>query len=269
LGTTFVYSDGSWEIVTDSTPHQVTWRDHRGNVYNGSPDFTYRPANWQSRDREVSRRFAARDDLIVDGDTSLWPLKTGKTASFTELVISRKIGEPEKSYRRSWTCTVVGPERVAVMAGEFDTWKIACERYNNYQNRSKAKVREIRTWYYAPEVKHYVLAERQFVAGKPDRRLELLAVLPPADGFSSSAQIKMHQAFQKALESKKSGETIAWSTPGAAWSGKITPTATFKTPDGRFSRQYVQTVKFGSEERIYFGIAIRNSEGEWAIPRRQ
>lgn len=268
-GTTFVYSDGSWEIVTDSTLNQVTWRDHRGNVYKGSPDFTYRPANWQSVDREVSRRFSPRGDFVVDEDTSLWPLKSGKTASFTELVISRKSGEPENSYRRSWTCTVAGPERVAVMAGEFDTWKIACERYNNYQNRSKSKLREIRTWNYAPEINHYVLAEKQFFDGKPDRRLELLAVLPPGDGLPSSVQAKILQTFQKALEFKKSGETIGWSTPGAAWSGKMTPTATFKLPDGRFGRQYVQTVKFRDEERTYYGIAFRNSEGAWEIPRRQ
>ena len=165
---------------------------------------------------------------------------------------------------------VVGPERVAVMAGKFDTWKIACRRYNkNYQNRSKVKLREIRTWNYAPEINHYVLTEKQFFTGKPNRRLELLAVLPAADGFPSSAQVKMHQTFQKALESQKSGDTIGWSTRGAIWSGKITPTATFKLPDGRFSRQYVQTVKSGDEERTYYGMAFRNSEGKWEIPRRQ
>ena len=268
-GTTFVYSDGSWEVVTDSTPHQVTWRDHRGNVYEGSPDFTYSPENWRSADRKVSRRFTSRGNFMVGEVTSLWPLKKGKKAVITEFVISRKNGAPEKSYRRSWTCMVVGPEQVTVMAGEFYTWKIACRRYNNYQNLSKAKLREIRTWNYAPEINHYVLAQKQFFTGKADRRLELLAVLPTADGLPSSAQVKMQETFQKALEFQKSGDTIGWSTRGASLSGKITPTATFRLPDGRFSRQYVQTVKFGDEERTYYGLAIRNSEGNWEIPRRQ
>ena len=100
LGATFVYSDGSWATVSDITPDRVTWQNHRGNVYSGSPDFTYRPADLRTRSRHVSRRFVPRSDFLVNRDTSLWPLKKGKTASFTEIVTSRKNGVPEKSYRR-------------------------------------------------------------------------------------------------------------------------------------------------------------------------
>ena len=51
-GTTFVYSDGSWETVVANSAGQVTWRDHRGYVSSGSADFTRRRAEWQTRTRQ-------------------------------------------------------------------------------------------------------------------------------------------------------------------------------------------------------------------------
>ena len=268
LGTTYVYSDGSWETVTEITPSLVTWRDNRGNVYSRSLDFTHLPANSQSQTKQVSRRFVPRGDFIVHQDTSLWPLQEGKTAGYTEIVTVRKKLEPEKSYQRSWTCQVNGTERVAALAGDFDTWKIVCQRYNNYQNPSKSKIREIRTWYYAPEISHFVLTERNLLSKNSTRRLELLAILPPLAEFSSSALDSLNQTFQMALEYKKSGETVAWSIPDTSWSGKITPTSTFKLSDGRYSRRYVQKLNFGDGERTYYGLAVRTSTEGWVIPGR-
>jgi hypothetical protein len=62
-GTTFVYSDGTWETVTAVSAEQITWQDHRGHVSSGSPDFTYRRTKWQTRTRKGLREFAARNDL--------------------------------------------------------------------------------------------------------------------------------------------------------------------------------------------------------------
>ena len=242
LGTTYVYSDGSWETVAGISPQLITWHDHRGNVYHRSPDFTFRSVKWKTSTRQGSRRFMARSDVLFPKKTSLWPLQEGNVSSFTEMVTSSNREEPEKSYRRNWSCEVVGTERVAVMAGEFDTWKIACKRYNNFQNPAKARVREVRTWNYAPEIKHYVLTERQYSSGKAARRLELLAVLPPINGISDLTKRQMNKAFQMALEYKKRGETAAWSIPNTSWSGQITPTGTFRLADGRYSRRYIQKV---------------------------
>jgi hypothetical protein len=268
LGTTYVYSDGSWETVAGIAPQLVTWHDHRGNVYSRSRDFTYRSINWKTGTRQGNRRFMPRSDLLVKKNNSLWPLQEGNVSRFTEMVTSSNIGEPEKSYQINWTCEVRGTERVAVLAGEFDTWEIACKRYNNYQNPSKAKIQEIKTWNYAPEIKHYILTERQFFSGKAARRLELLAVLPPLNGFSDLTKRQMNKAFQMALEYKKKGETAVWSTPNSTGSGKITPTGTFKLADGRFSRRYVQKVNYPDGQRIYYGLAVRESSGAWIIPRR-
>ena len=268
LGTTYVYSNGSWETVAGVSPQQITWHDHRGNVYRRFPDFTYRSNSWKTSTRQGSRQFMARSDVLFPKKTTLWPLQEGNASSFTEMVTSRNLEEPEKSYRRIWSCEVLGTERVSVMAGEFDTWKIACKRYNNVQNSAKARVREVRTWNYAPEIKHYVLTERQYSNGKAAHRLELLAVLPPMNGISDLTKRRMNKAFQMALEYKKRGEPTAWSIPNTSWSGEITPTGTFRLTDGRFSRRYIQKVNNPKGQRIYYGLAVRDTKGVWAIPRR-
>jgi hypothetical protein len=183
------------------------------------------------------------------------------------VITSSNKGEPEKSYRINWTCEVIGTERVVVMAGEFDTWKIVCKRYNNFQNPLKARVRETRTWNYAPDIKHYVLTERQYSSGKAARRLELLAVLPSLNGVSHLTRRQISTAFQMALEDKKRGEAAAWSTPNTSWSGQITPTATFRLANGRYSRRYIQKINYPDGPRLYYGMAVRDSNGGWVIPR--
>ncbi len=267
-GTTFVYSDGSWETVAGVSDQLVAWQDHSGKVYRRSPDFTFRSQSWKTGTRQGRRQFVPRRDSLFQKSTSLWPLKTGNKSSFSEVVTSGNIGEPEKSYRVNWSCEVTGTEQVLVMAGEFDTWKIACKRYNNFQSPIRAKVREIKTWNFAPAIGHYVLTERQYPGGKAARRLELLAVLPPMNGVSDLTRRQMDKAFHLALEFKKRNEIASWSTPKTSWSGQIMPTGTFRLADGRYSRRYVQKINYPDGLRIYYGMAVRNSSREWVIPRR-
>ena len=268
VGTTYVYSNGSWETVAALSPQLVTWQDHHGNTYNRYPDFTHRAVNWKTRTREGIRRFGPFSYYSVRGDNTLWPLQKGNRSSFREMVTTRKIGGSGKSYQVNWTCEVIGTERMAVMAGEFDTWRIDCKRYNNFQEPSKARILEIRTWYYAPEIKHYVLERRQYSSRKPARRLELLAVLPSVNGLSDATRHQMNTAFQTALEYKKRGESAAWSMPSTSWSGQVTPTKTFKLADGRYSRRYIQKVNHPDGQRVYHGLAVRDASGKWVVPRR-
>ena len=267
-GTTYVYSNGSWETVAAVSPQMITWQNHRGNIYNRYPDFTYRSVNWKTSKRQGNRRFGPFSYYFVNGSNSLWPLKPGNISSFKEMVTSHKIGHAAKSYQVNWTCEVIGTERVAVMAGEFNTWRIDCKRYNDFQDPSKARVREFRTWYYAPELEHYVLTERRYTGRKANRRLELLAVLPPLEKLPDATRDRMNRAFQSALEYKKRGETTAWSVPNTAWSGQIAPTRTFRLADGGFSRQYIQKVNYPDGQRIYPGLAVRNANGKLIVPRR-
>jgi hypothetical protein len=267
-GTTFIYSDGTWETVAANSPGRVTWRNYRGNVSSGSPDFTYRRAQWQGKNSKIFREFAPRKDIFFKHAVTLWPLRKGNISSFSELRTRVDEEGVVKSSKAAWTCQVVGTEKVSVMAGEFDTWKIVCKRYPGKVS-SKSRIREVKTWYYAPEVGHYVLTTSKYYYHKKPRRLELLAVVPSLDGLSASAQRRMETTFQKAMEFKKSGESLSWSLPDTALSGEITPTGTFKLADGRFCRRYIQKVKFADGHRIYHGMAVRDSDGVWVMPRRR
>ena len=267
-GTTFVYSDGSWEMVVASDIDQVTWRNNRGYVSSGSVDFTRRRASWQTKTRQGTRQFSARQDLWFKHKTSLWPLKIGNVASYTENGIWQRQGEPETSYRANWSCNVVGTERISVMAGKFDTWKIVCKRYAGKKVSSKSRLREIKTWYYAPEVGHYVLATRTYYTGKPPKRTELLAVLPPLTGLSPASKRRIQLKFQKALESKKTGESLKWSTPDSSLKIEIRPIGTYRLEDGRFARRFVQVLNRPQGQQAYYGMAFRNAKGVWIIPRR-
>ena len=113
LGTTYVYSNGSWETVAGISPQLVTWQDHRGSVYERYPDFTHRSVRWKTRSGEGSRRFGSFSYYFVKGNNSVWPLQKGNLSSFKEMVTSRQTGEPGKSYQVNWTCEVIGTEPVS------------------------------------------------------------------------------------------------------------------------------------------------------------
>jgi hypothetical protein len=267
-GTTFIYSDGAWETVTATSPGMVTWINHRGVTSSGSPDFTYRAAKWQGRTAQGTRQFTARKYLMVEQSASLWPLKHANAASYSETGSWQRKGEPANFYLADWSCRVEGTEQVSVMAGEFDAWKIVCTRYSVPGATGTARARETKTWYYSPEIEHYVLMTSSYYYDRPSRRQELLAVLPPNDGIPIDARRKMSKSFQLAMEFKKSGESVLWSGPQAAVSGEIIPKGTFKLADGSYSRRYVHRLNLPEGQRTYYGMAVRDSNGVWSIPRR-
>ena len=267
-GTTFIYSDGTWETVAANSPDKVTWRDHRGYLSSGPADFTRRRTEWQSKTRQGTRQFGPRKDLWVKYKTSLWPLQIGNVASYSETGVWQRQGEPENFYRANWSCEVAGTERIAVMAGEFDTWKIVCKRYAGKKVSAKSRIREIKTWHYAPEAGHYVLATRRYFTGKASKRMELLAVLPPMNGLSASAKRRFQSKFQKALEFKKSGESLKWALPNSGLKVEIMPTGTFRLDEGKYARRYVQILNRPQGQQTYYGMAVRDAKGRWVIPRR-
>jgi len=267
-GTTFVYSDGRWETVTDTSQGMVTWSDDRDNVSSGSPDFTYRPSKWESKTRSATRQFGPRTDLYSQSAATLWPLRTGNTANYSETGTWIERDGTDSSYQTSWSCAVEATERISVMAGDFDTYKIVCKRYYVSKSNKRSSLREAKTWNYAPEVGHYVLATTKYYYNRSLRRQELLAVLPSLNGLAAEARRQMELSFQKALEGKRSGQSVRWTNAKLQASVEIMPTKTFKTPDGNYSRRYVQKLTLPAGRRTYYGMAVRGSDGVWIIPRR-
>ena len=233
-GTTFVYSDGKWEFVVKASPDTVTWKDNRNYISSGPRDFTRRRTKWQTKTRSGKRQYGPRDDLIVKSEVTVWPLRVGNMADYSETGTWTDKDGLETSYKSEWSCEVPGTERVSVMAGEFDTYMIVCKRYYVSKSKSQSRFREVKTWYYAPEAGHYVLTTSKYYYQKKPQRQELLAVLPPLDDIPVEASREMDRSFQHALEPKISGESVPWSNQKSEIFGETILVNTFRTPDGNY-----------------------------------
>lgn len=268
-GTTYVYSNGSWETVQAATPQTVTWVDHRGHRSTGSPDFTYRRSAWETRTRSGERIFRPRKGWSGDALlATVWPLAPGKTARYIESGIWRDEAGREHRYETYWRVEVAGREKIGVKAGRFDAWKIVGRRFSTGGAFRSSRLREIRTWYYAPAAGHYVKLERHYLGRRPDRTTELLAVIPPVDHLDPAARKSVHTSFQQALEEKQSGAALRWRHEELGLAGATTPTATFKLASGDFCRQYVQELNRPDSEQVFYGLACRTEAGRWEVPRR-
>ena len=267
-GLTYVYDNGSWETVQTVGPEEVTWRNHRGTISSGSPDFTYRRTTWETRTRSGTRQFRERRDWTGDpAVATLWPLAPGKTAHYVESGRWRDEDNREHTYEAHWRLEVVGQERIRVKAGDFDTWKIVGRRFSTGDAFRPSRLREKRIWYYAPSVGHYVKLEGRYLGRRPDHSIELLAVLPPLTDMPRVAQAAFRTSFQQALEEKPSGAALQWNRAELGLSGTTTPTATFKLASGDYCRQYVQHLNRSGEDQVFFGLACRTDAGQWQIPR--
>ena len=68
-------------------------------------------------------------------------------------------------------------------------------------------------------------------------------------------------AFGEALDKQLSGQSVAWRNPDTGSSGSVTPLRTFRASDGRWCREYEQSVAGpGGSERLT-GIACRDAQG--------
>ena len=266
-GTTFVYGDGSWETVLRATADRVEWKNHKGERYSGSPDFTRRPSVWQNRRLQVRRTYESRPDLFLKPPTSLWPLRDGGKAGFLEKGFWTEEDGGTRDYSASWACEVLGRTNLSVPAGTFDTWKIECRRYS-IASDLKSTLRQANTWYYSPEIGHYVVKESHYMSGKPLRRWELVAVTPPYELMSPAVRQRVDRSFQAALEKNGRGESAGWQYVQDQFSGTTKPTDTFRLANGTYCRRYAQTINQFKNQHTYYGLACRNQQGVWYVPRR-
>lgn len=101
----------------------------------------------------------------------------------------------------------------------------------------------------------YVFAERQV-----DRQIARIEALRDADRALRVA------TREKALETKVSGEALAWTNPDSGSRGRIEPVRTFKASGGQWCREYREVVELQSgpsvTERLR-GVACREGDGVW------
>ena len=73
-----------------------------------------------------------------------------------------------------------------------------------------------------------------------------------------------NDAAQRALETAPSGKPVAWTNPDSGHSGTVTPVRTYES-NGRFCREFQQTVTIGGRPEDSFGTACRQPDGSWRI----
>nr|WP_020676175.1 RT0821/Lpp0805 family surface protein [Geopsychrobacter electrodiphilus] len=79
----------------------------------------------------------------------------------------------------------------------------------------------------------------------------------------------MQRTVQQSLELAPTNQTKTWVNPDTGNSGSVTPTQTFQNQDGRYCREYQQTVTVGGKQRQAYGTACRQADGSWQINNAQ
>jgi len=75
----------------------------------------------------------------------------------------------------------------------------------------------------------------------------------------------MRVSHQYALESSPSGRTSRWSNPDSGNYGTYTPQPAEENRDGRYCREYQQTITVGGKTENAYGKACRQPDGAWKI----
>lgn len=194
---------------------------------------------------------------------ALWPLQPENKARFTTngRSVSKDSGRTNE-YIQKWSCAVNGTERIRVLAGEFDTFRVECKRYS-----ISGRWWENTTWYYAPEVGSYVM-RRKFHKKRGESIRQLTAVRPSLQGEPDSVRRNIVRTWQSALEYRESGQIESWTDKATGTSVQVEPLQTYRAQNGLFCRTYKQYLTRQGDTRIYRGVACRTGKLRWRTPSR-
>lgn len=192
---------------------------------------------------------------------TLWPLVVGNSTSFTtEGTTISKTTERADTYAQKWTCSVEGVERVKVLAGTFDTFRVKCDRRS-----ASNKWWQSYTWYYAPRLNTYVL-RRSYHKTNGESVRELTAVRPSLSAMPRDNRNAIVRTWQDALENAQRGEFRSWADPTTKTATKVEPLTTYKAQNGQFCRTYTQTLTRKNQTQTYAGVACRTGKLKWRTP---
>ncbi len=210
-------------------------------------------------------KYRGSQDSTAQAD-SLWPLKTGNTTIFRTQIMStnKQTGEIYNG-DRDWRCEVSGTESIALLSGDFDTFKVVCVRTDVYSGQHKQES----IWYYAPEISQPVLKLNQYSSNKRvPSRYEVMAYQPSMRTFGKKARRAYWKFFRSTMESIPSGRERIWRDKASGGQLRLIPLKTLKQDDGTFCRQYRVSVSSKGENRRGAGIACRDKKSRWRIPKR-
>ena len=246
-GDVFIYTDGHVETVLSATDRHVEWRDAAGLRWSAAPDFTL-PAG-----RPGAGAIVALNQALS------WPLRVGATAAYT---VKSGLAD-EGGAGDHWRCAVESRESIAVAAGTFDSYKIACRL-----DGEPLATAQSRTWYYAPAVGHYVRYIDDASTASNDvtrtRSRDLVAVSPGASGWPSEARTGLEWAVSHALDSD--GRSVSWQSSAIAARFVIEPGGRVDAGHPGQCRRFSETrIAADAVKRLYPGIACRSEGGHWRL----
>lgn len=268
VGTTYIYSNSSSETVVQTDNTQVIWQNHLGLISTGSRDFTYRRFSWQTKTKEGELQITPlhRKNGKAYAD-SLWPLQPGNKARYIETGSWTDVTGTLHNYTNYWRTEVVAQQRLTVMAGEFDTYMITARRYSLKQSTNTQQLRETITYYFAPEVGHYIRMVKHKRDKTPPTTIDLVAMQPPLSQYPSTVAAAITDNLQLALETYHSNTQHIWNVEDFGISGTITPTSTYRRGSDQFCRTYKQQIGItGKTQGNYYGFQCRGNNGKWFIP---
>jgi hypothetical protein len=233
-GDVYAYTDGQVETVLSTSENRVTWQDAKGAQWSADSDFTV-PSRRSDPDADVAslRPFA-------------WPLRVGATASYA-------VKATTSDQMEHWQCVVEGREQTTVVAGTFDSYKIACRHADDPPGAAAA-----RTWYFAPAIGHYV---RYVDNGARSR--DLVAVSPGELGWPPEARTGLDWAVSHALDAEPDGQAVPWQSSAVAARFVIEPGSKVDVGQSGECRRFKQTrIAADTTKRVYPGVACR-VESRW------
>lgn len=247
-------SNGRYEEVIAADGDLLTWRISNGTRYRARRNFIFPPLLKETAGRRVSNRFQAREDL-------LWPLQPGNKGWFpARRTTLDKGGGRRISSKRDWYCRVGEGVHLGLSAGEFDTYRVECERRDEM-----GRFRQRWHWYYSPLLEQVVL-RRIESPRRSERRLELVAFQPSLDDLSEADRASYQKRFQWVMEELASGNTEWFEARHSGHRIAIIPLRTLRLGDGHYCRTYRIRVVSASDSRWGAGILCRDDDGRWRIP---
>ncbi len=78
-------------------------------------------------------------------------------------------------------------------------------------------------------------------------------------------RMEMQRTAQYALENNPTNRSSSWRNPDTGHYGDVTPVKTYRSREGRYCREYTQTVSIGGEPQEAYGRACRQPDGSWKI----
>jgi len=255
-GTRFFYSDGNILEVLAVEGTQVHWQSNSGESFTAHRNFLLPPLSWATRDEEGQSVL----DSPRDG---LWQQTMRAEAAFAATATMRRGEQPDSEAEETehWRCRRGDSERLTVVAGRFATEKLICERL-----AADRMIGLVRTWHYAPLLRHFVRRQEIGTSSPDNPPVELVAMRPAVDSWPPAAQAGLNWATQHALESLPSGEEQSWSSSAVAPSVVITPGDEIAWAGQQTCRRYRQVWTLERQDWVFPMVACRDTSSAWRFP---